>query len=309
MSALSTPNTAPEQSIPHLQTSPVHVKSILMAVDYSDQSIWAAKYAAGLAKQLQSRLSLLHVVPEEVYMVRPTVLAADLAKFEIERGRNELKEFTVKIPEVRTLQHEEIVLCGPAAEMIDRAAETQKADLLVLGSHGRSGVSKLALGSVAEMVIRHQHRPVLVVGPHCKSRYSPLKSVILAVDLPVTSLRAVQYATSITRQSGASLTVVHVIPIKPGEASEGAVTERDVDRELQMLVPHDPEHAIHVSFKVLQGDAAAEILHATETHNARLIVLGAKEQAVMADHAPWNTVSQVIRGADCPVLVVPPHFA
>lgn len=302
MSSLSSPNPVHEQSLPHLQTSPLHIQSILAAIDFSESSMWAAKYAAGLAKLLHSRLGLLHVVPMELYTARPTLLAADLERFELERGRDELHDFASKIPEVRIFRHEEIVLCGPTFEMINRTADLQKADLIVMGSHGRSGASKLALGSIAETVIRHQHRPVLVTGPHCVRRYTSLKSIVLAVDLPVTSLRAVQYATSLARQSGAKLAVVHVVPEHADELSDEKIIH-----ELQMLMPYDAEFAKHISYKVLRGNVSEQILHVAQSRNAGVIVLGAKEQP-MVNHAPWTTLSQVIRDAGCPVLAVQPHL-
>jgi nucleotide-binding universal stress UspA family protein len=302
----SSPYIPPEQSIPHLDTFPVHIKNIVAAIDFSEQSIWAAKYAARLAKQLDSRLILLHVVLPELYMTRPALLAADLAKLELERGRNDLHEFASKIPEVRIMRHEESVLCGPAAEMIQEAAEVNKADLLIMGSHARSGVSKLALGSVAENVIRHQHRPVLVVGPQSTRRYLPLKSIILATDLRATSLRAAQYATSITHQSGATLTITHVVPKHAGNLSAHA--EKHIRRDLHMLIPHDQELAKHAYFKILRGDVSEEILRCAKIRSAGLIIIGAKDRSVIADHAPQTTLSSLIREARCPILAVPPHL-
>jgi len=303
MSSLASPNPVQEQNTPHLQTSPLHIQSIVTAIDFSEPSTWAAKYAAGLAKQLHSRLSLLHIVPMEAYTARPTLLAADLERFELERGRDELRDFAAKIPEVRIFRHEEIVLCGPTIETIDKVAELQKADLIVMGSHGRSGVSRLALGSIAETVIRHQHRPVLVTGPQCMRRYTPLKSIVLAVDLPATSLRAVQYATSIARQSGAMLAVVHVVP----ESAANIMDDEKIRHNLQMLVPHDPDFAKRVSYRVLHGEASEKILNAARSRNAGILVLGAKERP-MAGHAPWTTLSHIIREATCPVLAVQPHL-
>jgi nucleotide-binding universal stress UspA family protein len=295
-----------ESGIPHLETSPLSIKKILMATDFSEQSVLAAKYAARLAKQMGSQLEFVHIVPQELYVARPYMLASDLQKAELERGRSDLHEFAVKIPDVRVLRHKEIVLAGPAAELIVETLEERRADLLVMGSHGRSGVRRFAVGSIAEKVIRHVHRPVLVIGPNCARRYAWLKSVLLAADLPVGSLRAAQYAVSIARQSGADVTITHVLPERPGPIDPAV--ERTTLRALLSLVPHDAQLSKHVHFRVARGDTAQTILRIAKDCNAGLIVTGPKKCSVLADHAPGAVLSKLIAHAVCPVLAVPPHL-
>lgn len=277
-----------------------------MATDFSEQSMLAAKYAARLAKQMGSQLDFVHVVPQELYVARPYMLAAELQKAECARGRSDLHEFATKVPEVRVLRHKEVVLCGPTAESIIKIAEERRADLLVMGSHGRSGVKKLALGSIAEKVIRHLHRPVLVIGPNCSHRYSWLKSVLLATDISVDSLRAAQYAVSIARQSGADITITHVLPEQSGDTNR--TIEQWILRELLSLVPHDAHFSKFVHFQVVRGDTAAAILRIAKDCNAGLIVTGPKESSIFADHAPGTILSKLIGHAQCPVLAVPPHL-
>jgi hypothetical protein len=93
-------------------------------------------------------------------------------------------------------------------------------DLLVIGSHGRKGLAKLALGSVAEWAIRHLSCPVLVVGPKCNKVFGPVKSILFATDLVPDNLRSAQYANSIAQEYNATLRLMHVIP-------EGDTTELD----------------------------------------------------------------------------------
>lgn len=224
----------------------------------------------------------------------------DLGGPELDWGRKELHKLTNGTPVLRAVEPQEIVVAGLIAPTIEETAEAHKADFLVMGSHGRGGISKLALGSVAEKVIRLQHRPILVIGPRCTRKYAPVKSIVLAVDLPVTSLRAAQYATSITRQSGADLIVLHVAPSSDGEQQDG----KNLQRDLEAIIPHDFAVAESVSFKVLHGDIAERILRATNARRPGIVVLGAKCGPLLADHSPWAILSKVIREAPWPVLTV-----
>jgi nucleotide-binding universal stress UspA family protein len=238
------------------------------------------------------------------------VLSTELQKIEVERAQQELHEYVSRIPEVRTTRHEEIALCGPATETIFQIADMKGIDLLVMGSHGRGAVAKMALGSVAEDAIRRMHCPVLVVGPRCARRFGSLKSIVLATDLPVGTWRAAQYATSLAGEAGAMLTIMHVVSkhLKETENPSATIGE-NTEMELRQLVPHDIELKMQVHFEVVRGNAADEIVRIACDRKAGLIVMGASEHSIAADHAPWATLSHVIRKAHCPVLAVQPHIA
>jgi nucleotide-binding universal stress UspA family protein len=277
-----------------------------MATDLSQASIPAAKYASRLAKQLHGKLELLHIVPPELYIARPAMLSAELQKAELARGKADLHDFASKIPELRTCRHHEIVLCGATAEAIVETAEQRGADLLVMGSHGRSGTRKLALGSIAEEVIRRSHRPAIVIGPGCAQAYATQKSVLLAVNLPLRSLRAAQYAFSIARQSGAVMTIAHVLPAESSQAD--SAIRSNTRRTLLSLVPRDARPSKDIHIEVTHGDVPEEILRIAQERQAGLIVIGPRERAILADHAPGAVLSKIIRKAKCPVLAITPHI-
>jgi nucleotide-binding universal stress UspA family protein len=301
----------PEQSAPpHLETSPIQFKAILAATDFSDQATTALKVAAQMAKLFHSRLQVVYAVIPEFSMADTTMLSSELQKIGVERGQEELHQYTRKIPEVRSIKHQEIALCGVPTEVIAALVETAGIDLIVMGSHGRGTAGKMVLGSVAESVIRSTHCPVLVTGPHCEPHSWPLKSIVLATDLPATSLRAAQYATSFTQQFSSTLSMIHVLREHAGEAATSGSTEENLARnDLHELAPDDPEFRKHVHFTVRSGDAAQEILRIAKHNKADLIIMGAHEHTALADHAPWATLSKVLREAVCPVLAVQPHIA
>jgi len=295
---------------PHLETTPVHIKGILAATDFSDQATLAVKYAARMANQLRCRLHVLYTVTPQLYIADTAVLTSELQKIEIERGQQELHEYLSRIGEVRTTRHEEIALCGPTADTITELVELKGIDLVVMGSHGRRGLEKMALGSVAEAAIRGLHCPVLVVGPRCIRRFGPVTSMTLAANLPFGSLRAAQYATALARKAHAGLTVLHVLPERVEHLGISSIAvEENALKELRQLTPHDPELHKHIHFEIAIGKPADEIVRVAKHSKAGMIVMGAKEHRMLADHAPWATLSEVIRKSHCPVLVVQPHAA
>lgn len=306
-------STSPSQTIQEtsspLKTTPIHVKGILAATDLSEQATVALKVAARLAKKFHSRLHLLYTVSPQPYVANTAPLLAEMVKIDIERGQEELHAYTSKIAEVRTTRHEEITLCGPAIDAIAELVPMKGIDLLVMGSHGRAGLRKMIMGSVAEAAVRQLSCPVIVAGPKCKPVHDTFHSIVFATDLPVGSLRAAQYASSLALQTGASLTIAHILPAQTEDMGYVAkkVKENAVE-ELRLLIPGDPQSRKHFYIEVATGHAAPELTRIAKHHKADWIVMGTREHTTLADHAPWATLSAVIRDSHCPVLVVPPHF-
>ena len=152
---------------PSQSRSPLGVRSIVVPLDFSPESRRALTYAISLARRLDARLTLLHVVepvaapnfaaPIPLAMENDRVMAA--AQSELEKlARKE------KIP--RELLEKSVVRFGRSFHEITDAARTRKADLIVIATHGRTGFKRALLGSTAERVVRHAPCAVLVVRPH-----------------------------------------------------------------------------------------------------------------------------------------------
>lgn len=288
---------------PHLETTPLFIRKIMVAADFSSQSQMAVKYAARLAQRMKSQIEILHVVPTQLYVTDAYVLPAELDEAERARGGDALAEFTKKIPELHGLRHKDIVLSGPAAESIIEAARNHAVDLLVMGSQGRSGIKKLVLGSVAEKVVRNLHCPVLVIGPHCAPQDEDLKSVLLAVDVPMRSLRAAQYAVAIARQAGATLTIAHIYPaVQPLDIDQSTIN--DTVRELRSLVPSQGDIVNSVQFRTAKGGVAEEILKVASERKPGIIVTSPKEHVPVADHVFGAVLSDLISKSPYPILAV-----
>jgi nucleotide-binding universal stress UspA family protein len=288
----------------HLGTSPIVVKEILAATDFSAEATLAVKVAARLTHQFACKLHVLHAVTPQVYLSGAIPVMQELDR---ENAQQRFHAYTASIPELRITKHDEILLQEPAPDAIAAVAEQNKVDLVVVGSSGRDGFDKLVLGSVAEAAIRHVRCPVLIVGPNCLIRHGAPKAIVLATSLHVSSLRATQYAVSVAREFDAALTLLHVLPKN--------IAEQDIFREeesalarLRELVPSESETSKQLRFEVTTGARAEEVVQVASRGNAGLIVMGVREHGMLADHAPWATLSEVIRTAHCPVLAVQSHL-
>lgn len=146
------------------------IKRILVGIDYSEYSREAARYAVYLARHLKARVDYLHVCDQPAYIgtgYGPYNLAPlkhYLSKQkDLEKGAlDDMKRFVGEF-EREGIEVDYLITTGHAPAEIIRIAEDRRADLIVLGSHGRTGISQILIGSVAEKVVRKAKRPVLTV--------------------------------------------------------------------------------------------------------------------------------------------------
>ncbi|WP_042012725.1 universal stress protein [Aeromonas fluvialis] len=138
------------------------IKTLLCPVDFSQMSRAVLDYAVFMAQSHEAQLKLIHVVDQlhgfDSYKILH--MTAIEITHEMERqARTQLKELVASLPIPATFD----IRFGRAADEIVIQAKEDEVELIVMGSHGRSGISHLLVGSVAESVVRHAPCPVLVV--------------------------------------------------------------------------------------------------------------------------------------------------
>lgn len=141
-------------------------KKILVPTDYSELSIAAMGYALSFSRMFGARVFLLHTLDTiPVLALRTVDLTTETVIFETERNaRNDLHEFAVsKIGETANIV--EVIRKGTADEEIVKFAKEEDIDLIIMATHGRSGLSHVLMGSVAEKVIQQSPVPVLTINP------------------------------------------------------------------------------------------------------------------------------------------------
>ncbi len=140
------------------------IRKILYATDFSESSVSALDYALSLAKLAGAKLHIIHVIGELVEKQRTLIPheAFDIMQKEVHRNAlKEMEKFCKTITSDVDYTTEEVV--GFPFEEIIRKAEGVKADLIVIGTHGRTGIKHVVLGSTVERVVRRSQIPVLTV--------------------------------------------------------------------------------------------------------------------------------------------------
>jgi len=217
---------------------------------------------------------------------------------------------------LRGIPHRSYVRRGQIWPNLRGIATEGGIDLLVVGSHGRTGLGKLLLGSVAEDVLRHASCPVLTVGPRVSGRAKlpefddgelappdlELREIIYATSFTPASLAAAQVAIELAEEFDSRLTLLHVRE-DYANLEDRARPIDDEKEQLRAMVPKDAALAYAPEVVMEFGSAWRCIVNKAAEEEADLIVLGA-HRAAGTTHVPWSTVHQVVAHASCPVLTV-----
>jgi len=296
----------------------VEFKKILCPVDLSDLSVRTLAYAAAVANWYDGHLTALHVVPSFAPMDVRTGLEPVGLVYPV--AQDEVLEQLRQTVAAAGLGEGTVALMAEAGEaaatVVDQALAT-RADLLVMGTHGRSGFDRFLLGSVAEKVLRKAPCPVLTVPPHAPATPPSevaLRTILCPVDFSAAALEAFGFALDLARRSDASVVLVHAIEFlaeeEPLETAHFNVPEfrsyllTDARQRLESLVSGEPRLNRGVRTVVVVGRAHHGILHIAAAEGADLIVMGAQGRGGAALALFGSTTQQVVRGATCPVLTV-----
>ncbi len=279
----------------------ISLKNILLATDFSPGSDIALKHALALSNWHSASVHTIHVAAPDCYqLLEPEAFALTFKGWAAEsRNQTEiLRGLMQGLPSAVPLR------AGPVWQVISEIVNRNQIDLLVLASHGRHGIPRLVLGSVAEDVFRNVSCPVLTVGPDvkaCSANELKIRNVLLATHFEPNSL-APAYARWIANEFRAELTVLHVAD----ERQRGASVKSDLMARMRSIVPEDGSLLRKPAFVIAYGLPSARILDVARRTHPDIIVLGARhpEPARINSHLPWATAARVIAEAQCPVLTV-----
>jgi nucleotide-binding universal stress UspA family protein len=189
------------------------------------------------------------------------------------------------------------------------------ADLIVLGTHGRSGFERLLLGSVTEKVVRTARCPVITVPPPSVATSTlPFKRVLCGIDFSEPSMTALRFALSLAKESNSTLTLLHVIEFpQEGQLLETlpfdmgryrAAVQMDATRRLVELITDDVRTWCQPATKLVYGKPYEQILATASDMHTDLIVLGVHGRNALDVMVFGSTTNQVIRRSTCPVLTL-----
>jgi nucleotide-binding universal stress UspA family protein len=286
----------------------VGFRNILFATDFSPTAAQAIPFVKKIAKHYDANLVILHVrTPIVNPMTEPGTwpIYFDVAKAQDEQRREELLDTFVGI---RT---QVLIEEGSIGARLEEVIEQNDTDLVVIGTHGRTGVAKLLLGSVAEEIFRKVTCPVLTFGPHASESSAPtsqLREILYASDFSPESVHAAAYAVSFAREFQSRLVLLHVIAGQQvGDLVSVAELTASSQKLLRQVVPPEAEALCKPEYHVVEGDPADKILEFARLREPNLIVLGVRQEEGVpgaSTHLPMATAHKIVSRATCPVLTI-----
>ena len=300
---------------------------ILCPVDLSEYSRHALNHALAIARWYESAVTVLHVVPRvpvgaQVSAVEgfPPVAIAPASNDDV---LSSVRQFA-DVAAAADISMEFLTRDGDVVPEILAVARTMPADLLVLGTHGRSGFERLALGSVADKVLRRAACPVLSVPPHAPdvSPAAPVvyRRILCPVDFSEPAMLALRFASSLAQEADARLTVVHVIEYglsgwpdlydtfmtntRVSLQEFRKETERISRERLELAVPDEVRRYCTVETVLAEGKPSREILRAAGEGQSDLIVMGVSGRGAVDRMIFGSATQHVVRMAGCPVLTL-----
>jgi nucleotide-binding universal stress UspA family protein len=284
----------------------VGIHNVLIATDFSQSSNAALDFGLQLTHDYHAKAYVAFVLPNDQFLLagpEAYVAARDVACRDLEELKAELKRTRSY---VEGEDYHLYLLEGQAAPAILEFARRQRADLIVVGTHGRTGLGKALLGSVAESVFRGSPVPVLTIGP-CLRRAAPNNSprnILVAADFTPASEQAVRYASALAREHGSQLTLLHVPNQK--ELDHAADRERTLQETKNRLAELLRREADGVPCKicVATGKVVPTILRTADAIEADLLVMGVRPPGAVLGRVMWPHAYEVVRESRCPVLTV-----
>lgn len=295
------------------------IRTILIAIDFSECSLIALKQAARIAKWNNAALRVVHVIESSVIseLARAYKKPVDEITRDLTEGATkEMAEHLKKVETPVTVQMHALV--GHPLEAIMDAVKQHSADLLVIGMHGAGGRGE-GVGTMATKCVRKSPVDVLLVHP---ARSDAFREIVACVDFSETSDLAVSYAVRIAVQDSAHLNLLHVYYgpwnrlhyRSPSYESSPDFQEQykaGLREELESTLKKHTEEAewlgnvnvaLHENASYGKG-----ITDFAREHDADLIVLGARGQSTLRYLILGSTAERVLREVPCSVLIARPH--
>jgi nucleotide-binding universal stress UspA family protein len=297
----------------------LNIQKIFATTDFSGQSLPAVRYALAVGEKIGASVTLLHVVEtasslsgmQSVVLARTDSEVAALAGTQLEAlAQREAKGRGNVTTLVRT---------GKPFHEITLAAGERAADLIVIATHGHSGLKRVWLGSTAERVVRHAPCPVLTVPTReLRKRIGPpspfrLKRILVPIDFSNFSKDALPYAVLLAAQFGAELTLLHIVQRFPIDNLLGAelinqtlvptIKQAEADLE-RMAAELSKSTGVKSSAVVRDGTPHEAICQTAKSLGADLVVLTTHGYTGLKHVWLGSTAERVVRHAPCPVLAV-----
>jgi nucleotide-binding universal stress UspA family protein len=282
---------------------------VLIASDLSEASDEAVRQ--GVARAAGGRIGVCHVMPElGTHALLAQQYEEDLTKqLEVQpRIAEALQGQLERLAPGTSAQAEIFIEQGSPYDQILARAEQWQADLVAVGTHGRTGLRRMLLGSVADQVVRGAHCPVLVARPQREG------AVLTATDLTDPALPAIELGVAEAKRTGRKLVVMHAMESREGDAAMGllgalpALDTPETSAARRALARDIIQTALkrlgaEADVVIAEEDALRETLELAASLPAGLVVVGSHGRSGLSRVVLGSMVARVLENAPCSVLV------
>lgn len=279
----------------------VAIRNVAVATDFSPCSEHALEHALAAARHFGATLHFLHILRPSQFP-----MAAELMPALADAADRDYDQLIARLTRDHRLDGIEVrrsIEQGEIPSLAGAFVRDHHIDLLIVGTHGRTGLPRLFLGSIAQQIFHYVGCPVLAVGPSAPGSgpQLQLRRVLFATDLSPDSLAAVPYVLTAVEEWHTELDILHVC--KSGNPAHRGVMEQ-LAASLARQRADRTDATPPPRWEVLRGKASPTILDFAARTRADLIVLGLKPQRTLYTASPWSHAYEIIRQAPCPVLSI-----
>ena len=297
----------------------LNIQNIIVPIDFSKMSVQAIQIAKQLARRFSASIHLAHVRQSNY---TADFVAPAFMTYEQEGEQTALEELKKVASECGVSPAACDVLSGaPAFDEICRLGQTIPADLVVMPTHGRTGLKHVFLGSTAERIVQHSSCPVLVtrgsaLQANNGSRFR-IKTILVPVDFSNCSREGLRYAITFANEFGAKTILLHATYLGYIYSAEGTAlydipslqkaARKSAERKMRDLVRSVNFGAVKFETAFTDGSPVIDICAFAKDHDVDLIVTSTHGFTGFTHVLIGSTAEQVVRHAPCSVLVVPSH--
>jgi nucleotide-binding universal stress UspA family protein len=289
-----------------------HISNIVVPVDFSQAARNAVRLAGALALKFGATLTATHIVPS--FAAFNYAFPGDVQEFEKKAFDEARKLLPEEIPQAfrDRLHTRTVVKAGEVRDELLGIVGDEKADLVVMGTHGRRGVERFFLGSTTENMLRRIPVPILTVSERGSSKHTespfdpPFQRILYASDLSEASIGGLRYCGEFARTVGAHLSLLHVMELRDTTAfGQIAEVRNQLSERLKSSFESSGCAGMDVTTTIAEGTPHTEILKYAEQIHADLIVLNLQSKSMLERALLGSTAERVIRSAAVPVLSIP----
>jgi nucleotide-binding universal stress UspA family protein len=286
-----------------VQTVPKHVpalKNILFATDFSEASLKAFPYAAELGKKFGASVFPCHIITPTSLVAAAPQAAPYLYEAERDAAEKEL-ETIVHSPMLEGLKAKSLLSSGLLGDCLIEEIKNNRVDLVIAGTHGRTGWRRLLLGSAVEEICRSATCPVLTVGPDMPPMPVTFKRILVPTDLSEESMRSLPFVVNLAGAYGASVTVLHILPEETASNPDARKLSEPVLRSMVHIF--EPElKPLNTEFVIEAGDTVETILRVAREKKADLIAMGVRGAFLPGFNLRTSVAYRVTAASYCPVV-------